>query len=175
MTDRAGHTGREKDKEFVDFTVSVNRVTKVTKGGKRFGFSVFVVSGDQKGKVGIALSKGRDVSSAIAKAAIRARKSVIEFPLRGTTIPYDVEGKHGASRVMMRPAFKGTGLIAGGAVRAVMEALGVHDVLVKSLGSPNPKNVVKAVLNGLAKLRSASHMAKLRGKSVKAITKGDDA
>ena len=168
---------KQKDKEqnFVDFTVSVNRVTKVTKGGKRFGFSVFVVSGDQGGKVGIALGRGRDVASAIAKAALKARKNTISFPLRGSTIPYNVTGRHGSSTVLIRSAFKGTGLIAGGPVRAVMEAVGIKDVLAKSLGSPNPQNVVKAVLNGLAQLRSISRIAKLRGKSIEEITKGKNA
>ena len=155
-----------------DTVINVRRVTKVTKGGKRFGFSAFVVSGDQDGKIGIALGKGREVSSAIAKATARARKKMIKVSLRGTTIPYPVEGRHGASKVIIRSAFKGTGVIAGGAVRSVMEVLGVKDVLAKSLGSANKQNIVKATLNALAKLRSASDIARLRGKTITEIVKG---
>lgn len=158
---------------FVDTVVSVNRVTKVTKGGKRFSFAAFVVSGDQCGKVGIGLGKSREASSAIAKATARARKSMIEVALRGTTIPYNVAGRHGATNVVIHSAYKGTGLIAGGAVRAVMTALGVKDVLAKSVGpSRCGQNLVKATLNALAKCRSASHIAKLRGKTIQEITKG---
>lgn len=157
---------------WIDKAVSVRRVTKVTKGGKRFAFSAFVVSGDQKGNVGIATGKGRDVSAAIAKATARAHKQMIHVPMRHTTIPYAVEGTHGACKVILCSASKGTGIIAGGAMRAVMEALGVKDILTKALGSPNNINVVKATLNALAKLRSAQHIAKLRGKTVKEITQG---
>ncbi len=159
--------------EFVDTVVKVRRVTKVTKGGKRFGFSALVVSGDQEGGVGIGQGKSREVSSAIAKATASARKSLIRIPLRGTTIPYSVAGRHGASNVIIRSAYKGTGLIAGGAVRAVMTALGVKDILAKSIGpSRSAQNVVKATLNALAKCRSAEEIAKLRGKTVHEITKG---
>lgn len=154
--------------------VSVRRVTKVTKGGKRFAFSAFVVSGDRNGSIGIAIGKGRDVSSAIAKATAKANKSKVAVPLYGTTIPYNVEGFHGASKVVIRSASKGTGIIAGGPLRAVMEAIGVKDILTKSLGSTNHVNVVKATLNALAKLRSAKHMAKLRGKSVQQLMRGND-
>ncbi|TET06999.1 30S ribosomal protein S5 [Candidatus Dependentiae bacterium] len=153
---------RDKTDEIIDFVVDVNRITKVTKGGKRFSFSAFVVSGDRQGKVGIALGKSREVAQAIAKATAKARKSMIEIPLRDVTLSYSVEGRHGASKVILRSASKGTGVIAGGAVRAVMEALGVEDVLAKSLGSANRQNVVKATLNALAKLRSARHLAQLR-------------
>jgi small subunit ribosomal protein S5 len=161
-----------KEKEFVDFVVSVRRVTKVTKGGKRFSFSAFVVSGDQKGRVGIGLGKGREVSAAIAKGTMRARKNLISVALRNTTIPYHVEGHHGSSKVVLRSAYTGTGVIAGGPVRSVMEALGVKDVLAKSLGSGNQLNAVKATLNALAKLRSVEQIAQLRGKTVKQIIKG---
>jgi len=161
-------------KEFIDKVVSVNRVTKVTKGGKRFSFSAFVVSGDQQGRVGIGLGKSREVSSAIAKATVRARKSMITVALRGTTLPYGVEGRHGATRVVMRSAYKGTGVIAGGAVRAVMEAAGIKDVLAKSIGSSRcGQNVVKAVLNALAKCRSARHIAHLRSTTVEQLVKGN--
>jgi small subunit ribosomal protein S5 len=161
-------------KEFVDHVVSVNRVTKVTKGGKRFSFSAFVVSGDQHGRVGIGLGKSREVSSAIAKATARARKNMISVPLRGTTVPYSVRGRHGATSVVVRSAYKGTGLIAGGAVRAVMEALGIRDVLTKTVGpSRCGQNVVKATLNALAQCRSASDIAALRGKTVKEVVRGN--
>lgn len=158
----------------VDHVVNVRRVTKVTSGGKRFAFSAFVVTGDQEGTIGVALGKSREVSSAIAKATNKARKRMIQVPLRGTTVPYGVVGRHGSSIVVVRSASKGTGLIAGGAVRAVMEALGVKDVLAKSIGASNQQNVVKATLNALAKLRSASHIAKLRGKTIQQLMKGDD-
>lgn len=156
----------------VDAVVSVRRVTKVTRGGKRFAFSAFVVSGDKQGHIGIAVGKSRDASSAISKATTRARKHMIEIPLRGRTISYPVVGRHGSARVVLRSAYKGTGVIAGGAVRAVMDVLGVQDVLAKSLGSGNPCNVVKATLNALAQLRSAGHIAKLRGKTVEQVVRG---
>lgn len=159
-------------KEFVDNVVSVNRVTKVTKGGKTFSFSAFVVTGDQKGRIGIGMGKSREVSAAIAKATLRARKNLITVPLRDTTIPYNVRGKHGATRVHINSASRGTGVIAGGAVRAVMEALGVKDVLAKSIGSSScGMNVVKATLNALAQCRSAAHIARLRGKTVTQLVK----
>lgn len=161
-----------KKENFVDKVISVRRVTKVTKGGKRFSFSALVVSGDRQGRVGLASGRSREVSSAITKATNKARKKLIEIPLRDNTIPYDVNGKHGASFVCIRPASKGTGVIAGGAVRSLMEVLGIKDVLAKSLGSGNSLNVVKATLNGLAKLRSAKHLARLRGKTVSEIVGG---
>lgn len=159
-----------KGKTLVDFVVQVNRVTKVTKGGKRFSFSALVVSGDQEGKIGIGLGKSKEASLAIAKATSQAHKNMIEVSLRGMTIPYPTEGRHGASKVIIRAASKGTGVIAGGAMRSVMEALGIKDVLAKSIGSSNRQNVVKATMNALAKLRSAGRLAKLRGKTVQEIT-----
>ena len=163
-----------EQKDFVDNVVSVNRVTKVTKGGKRFSFSAFVVSGDQKGRIGIGLGKSREVSAAIAKATMRAHKNLIPVTMRGTTIPYSVEGKHGSCKVIINSACKGTGVIAGGAVRLVMEALGIKDVLAKSIGpSRSGSNLVKATLNALSKLRSAKDIARLRGKeSVNDLVKG---
>lgn len=158
----------ENKDTFVDSVVNVRRVTKVTKGGKRFSFSALVVSG-RDGEVGIALGRSREVSNAIAKATNKARKKMIKVALRGSTIPYEVVGMHGASKVVIRPASKGTGVIAGGAMRQVFEAVGVQDILAKSMGSSNRQNVVKATLNALAKLRSASHLAKLRGKTVKQL------
>jgi small subunit ribosomal protein S5 len=163
---------KNKDTAFIDHVVSIRRVTKVTKGGKRFSFSAFVVSGDKAGRVGFALGKSKEVSLAIAKATNRARKNMITFSIRGTTIPYEVLGKHGASKVILRPASTGTGNIAGGAVRAVLDAVGVVDVLTKALGSGNAQNAAKATLNALAQLRSAQDFAKLRGKTVREIVKG---
>lgn len=155
--------------EFEDAVVAVNRVTKVTKGGKRFSFAAVVVTGNKEGQVGLALGKSKEVSLAIAKATNKARKNLITIPLRDGTIPYDVTGRHGASKVILRSASKGTGLIAGGASRKIMEVLGIKDGFAKSLGSPNGQNVVKATLNALAKLRSVKHMAHLRGKTVKQL------
>ncbi len=160
------------EKEFVDHVVNVRRVTKVTKGGKRFSFSAFVISGDKLGNVGIALGKSKEATSAIAKAMNRARKDMIAVPLRGATIPYTVHGKHGAAKVVLIPASKGTGKIAGGAVRSVMDAAGIEDVLTKSLGAANPINVAKATLNALAKLRTAQTLAKMRGTTVKEMVEG---
>lgn len=158
---------QKKAGNFVDFVVHLARVTKVTKGGKTFSFSALVVSGNpETGEVGLGLGKSREASLAITKATNQARKNLISVALRGTTIPYDVRGQHGAARVIIRPAYKGTGVIAGGAVRKIMEAAGVKDVLAKSLGSSNAKNVAKATLNAFAQLRSASDLAKLRGKTI---------
>ena len=161
-----------KENTFVDHIVSVRRVTKVTKGGKRFSFAAFVVSGDQQGNVGIALGKSKEASSAITQAKNKARKAMISVAMRGTTIPYEVQGKHGASRVVIRPASKGTGKIAGGAVRAILDAAGIEDALTKSLGSSSGLNVAKATLNALAKLRSLDHLARLRGITIQEMIKG---
>jgi len=160
---------KDNKETFVDNVVNVRRVTKVTKGGKRFSFSALVVSGNRDGKIGVALGRSREVSSAIAKATNKARKKMISIAMRGSTIPYDVVGTHGSCKVVIRSASKGTGLIAGGAVRSVMDAVGIKDVLAKSIGSGNRQNVVKATLNALAKLRSATHLAKLRGMTVKQL------
>lgn len=165
---------QEEAKTSFEKAVSVRRVTKVTKGGKRFAFSAFVISGDGQGNVGIAMGKGRDVATAISKATVRAGKSRIHVPLYGTTVPYNVEGTHGACKVIVRSASKGTGIIAGGSVRAVMESIGVKDILTKSFGASNSINVVKATLNALAKLRTAKHIAKLRGLTVEQLVRGHD-
>ena len=159
----------QASEEYIEKVLNVRRIAKVITGGRRFSFSALVVVGNGEGEVGIALGKSRDVSSAISKAASRAKENMITIPLYKTTIPYTVEGKHGASKVLIRSASKGTGVIAGGAVRAVMEALGVEDILAKSLGSKNSYNVVKATMKALLKLRSAKKIAFLRGKSVKEI------
>ena len=155
--------------EYAETVLNVRRVAKVIRGGRRFAFSALVVVGDRNGKIGIALGKSREVSSAISKALKRARKNMFSVPLYRTTIPYTVQAKHGASSVLIRSASKGTGVIAGGAVRAVMEALGVKDVLAKSLGSANPQNVVKATVKALQRLKSARELARLRGKSIHEI------
>lgn len=163
---------KDKEKEYLDFVVSVRRVTKVTKGGKRFSFSAFVVTGDQQGNVGIALGKSKEVSAAIAKATMRARKSLISIPLRNSTVPYNVVGTHGSTKVVVRSACKGTGVIAGGAVRSIFLAAGVKDILAKCVGSRNKLNAVKATLNALAKLRTMRDITQLRGKSVQEVIKG---
>jgi small subunit ribosomal protein S5 len=165
--------------EYAESVLKVRRVAKVIKGGRRFAFSALVVVGDRKGSVGLALGKSRDVSSAISKALKKARKNMFSIPLYKTTVPFTVLGKHGASSVLIRSAAKGTGVIAGGAVRSVMEALGVKDVLAKSIGSANPQNVVKATINALLKMKSARQLAALRGKTIeqiigKKITKEND-
>lgn len=155
--------------EYSEAVLHVRRVAKVIRGGRRFAFSALVVVGDKKGSVGVALGKSREVSSAISKALRRAKKTMFSVPLYKTTIPFTVEGKHGSSTVLIRSASKGTGVIAGGAVRAVLEALGVRDVLAKSLGSANPQNVVKATMNALKKLKSAQQLVSMRGKTLKEI------
>ena len=161
--------------EYVESVLNVRRVAKVIKGGRRFAFSALVVVGDKKGKVGIALGKSREVASSISKGLKRARKNMFSVPLYKTTVPFTVEGRHGASIVLIRSASKGTGIIAGGAVRAVMEAIGVQDVLAKSLGSPNPQNVVKATMNALKKMRSARDIVRLRGKTLQELFGEDNA
>lgn len=162
----------KKESEFFEHVITVRRVTKVTKGGKRFSFSAFVVTGNKQGKIGISLGKSKEVALAITKATQRARKNLIVVPMRGATVPYEVIGRHGASKVIIRPASKGTGKIAGGAVRAILDAVGIEDVLTKSVGSSNAQNVAKATLNALAQLRSVQHLARLRGKSIQEMVKG---
>jgi small subunit ribosomal protein S5 len=162
---------KETQSSFVEHVVDVRRVTKVTKGGKRFRIAAFVVTGDKNGNIGIGLGHSKEAAQAIAKATTRARKRMIEIPRRGRTIPYSVEGRHGASRVVIHPASHGTGNIAGGAARAICNAAGIEDVLIKRLGASNSMNVAKATLNAFAKLRTAEHLARLRGKSVKQMVK----
>lgn len=154
------------EKELKDQVIAIKRVTKVVKGGKNLSFSALVVVGDQSGRVGYGLGKAKEVPAAIRKGLDRAKKSMIEVPMLGSSIPHAVLGRFGSGQVMLRPASEGTGVIAGGAVRAVMESAGIRDVVTKSIGSPNPHNVVRATFEGLARLRSARDVARVRGKAV---------
>ena len=155
--------------EFKERLVFINRVAKVVKGGKNFRFTALMVVGNENGKVGVGLGKAAEIPEAVRKGVEDAKRHMIEVPIVGTTIPHQVEGKYGKGHVRMLPAEEGTGVIAGGPARAVLEMVGIRDIRTKSFGSNNPSNCVKATLNGLSQLRTAEEIAKLRGKSVEEI------
>ncbi len=160
----------EREGEFIDRLVHINRVAKVVKGGRRFGFAALVVVGDQKGRVGVGHGKAREVPEAIRKATESAKRNLVRVPLReGRTLHHDIEARHGAGRVILRSAPAGTGIIAGGPMRAVFEALGVQDVVAKSIGSSNPYNMVRATLAGLQDMVSPRAVAAKRGKKISEI------
>jgi len=164
---RGGRRDRDENPEFSDRLVAINRVSKTVKGGKRFGFAALVVVGDQKGRVGFGKGKAKEVPEAIRKATEQAKRQMIRVQLReGRTLHHDIEGRHGAGKVVMRSAPEGTGIIAGGPMRAVFEMLGVKDVVSKSLGSQNPYNMIRATMNGLTKEQSPRSVAQRRGKKV---------
>jgi small subunit ribosomal protein S5 len=167
---------RDETPEFADRLVAINRVSKTVKGGKRFGFAALVVVGDQKGRVGFGKGKAKEVPEAIRKATEAAKRKMIRVPLReGRTLHHDMEGRHGAGKVVMRTAPEGTGIIAGGPMRAVFEMLGVQDVVAKSNGTQNPYNMIRATMNGLTKESSPRMVAQRRGKKVADIMTTADA
>lgn len=156
----------EKDKEFVEKLIKLNRVAKVVKGGRRFSFSALMVVGDRNGRVGYGFGKANDVAEAIRKSIEKAKKNLITVPVRNSTVPHEIIGNFKSASVLLKPASPGTGVIAGGPVRAIMEACGVHDILSKSLGSKNTMNIVKATFDGFENILDAREIAKNRGKSL---------
>lgn len=165
----ANYNPKPEGDDLLEKLVAVNRVAKVVKGGRQFGFSALTVVGDGNGRVGYGTGKAREVPVAIQKAMESARKNMIDVKLKGTTLQYPMVGRHGAAKVFMKPASDGTGIIAGGAMRAVFEVLGVQNVLAKCIGTNNPINVVQATINGLDSMTDAENVAAKRGKSVEEI------
>ena len=163
--------GRKRREEniYEERVVSINRVAKVVKGGRRFRFTALVVVGDKKGQVGFGTGKAQEVPDAIKKAIEEAKRNFVRVPMYGTTIPHTITGRHGGGEVFLKPAVEGTGVIAGGPVRAVLEVAGVHDILSKSLGSATPINVVRATMDAIVRLRTAEQVARTRGKTAKEI------
>ncbi|MEN6478848.1 MAG: 30S ribosomal protein S5 [Anaerolineales bacterium] len=166
MSDRFDRDDYGEGEELIERVVHIGRVAKVVKGGRRFAFRVLVVVGDGKGQVGVGVGKAREVPGAIRKGVERAKRNMITVPLFGRTLPHDVMVKYGAAKVMMKPASPGTGVIAGGGVRAVVEAAGIRDVLSKSMGSDNVFNVVMATFEGLKQMRDLNEVARIRGKDL---------
>jgi small subunit ribosomal protein S5 len=172
MSNKNKQRVKPTDTELKDKLVNLSRVAKVTKGGRTFSFSALVVVGDGNGTIGYGLGKARDVSESIAKAVDDAKKNLIKVPIINGTVPHEQKGKYGAGKVLIKPAADGTGVIAGGAMRAVLEIAGVHNVLAKSQGSSNPHNVVKATVDALVKMRDANEVARQRGISLHKVFEG---
>ncbi|MGI6702702.1 MAG: 30S ribosomal protein S5 [Clostridia bacterium] len=168
MQNRARNTDQSKP-DLVEKVIHIGRVAKVVKGGRNFRFSALVVVGDENGSVGVGTGKAVEVPEAIRKAIEAAKRDMVKVPMVGTTIPHEVVGRYGAGKVIMMPAKEGTGIIAGGPVRAVLECAGVRDIRAKSIGSNNPRNMVNATMEGIAMLKTAAQVAKLRGKTVEEI------
>lgn len=172
MDKKSNNRVKPVESEFKEKLVALNRVAKVTKGGRTFSFAAIVVVGDEKGSVGQGLGKARDVSEAISKAVDDAKKNLVKVPIYKGTIPHEQKGKYGAGKVLLKPASDGTGVIAGGAMRAVLEMVGIHNVLAKSTGSSNPHNIVKATIDALTKMRSPMEVAKQRSITTEKVFQG---